>query len=348
MTREADPSGSSDLNEFRVIPWHVSRRSLNPFKELRTFLQVVRAYRREKPDLVHHFALKPVIYGGLAAQLCGEIPSVNAITGLGHVFTSPTVKMRLLRSLILQCLRWVANRKQTVIIFHNQADRAFLAKAGVVPGEESVLIRGSGVNPIGFSPEPEPNCVPLAMLPSRMLWEKGVGEFVAAAKLLRERSVRARFALVGDPDPQGNPASIPLSQLRAWADSGTVEWWGYRKDMPSVYAQANVVCLPSYAEGLPKVLTEAAACGRALVATDVPGCREVVRHGDNGLLVPVRDPEALANALSILLENPDLRARMGTRGREIALQEFSEALIIRETLELYRRLLPSGWVSSGN
>jgi glycosyltransferase involved in cell wall biosynthesis len=176
-----------------------------------------------------------------------------------------------------------------------------------------------------------------------MLWGKGVGEFVAAVRILQEQGVSARFVLVGDSDP-ANPAAIPLAQLHAWMESGLVEWWGHRTEMATVLVQANLICLPShYGEGVPKVLIEAGACARAIVTTDATGCREVVRDGENGLLVPVRDPEALARAIITLLNDPPLRARMGARGRAIVVEEFSQEKVLGETLSVYRELLGSRW-----
>jgi len=328
---------------FQLIPWHISSGSLNPFREFVAFLHVLRVYRRERPDLVHHVAIKPVVYGGLAARVCGNIPSVNAIAGLGHVFISQRRAMRLLRRLLLVLLRWSLNGKDTMAIFQTSDNRDIFIEAGIVRRGQTTVIRGSGVDPKEFSPQPEPDSVPVVILATRMLWEKGVGDFVDAASKLRERGVSARFVLVGDPDP-GNPACIPRTQLLSWAASGVVEWWEHRNDMPVVFAQSNVVCFPSYyGEGVPKVLIEAAACGRAIVTTDVPGCREVVRNGENGLLVPARDREALVNAIETLLKDPPLRARMGARGREIAVQEFSEDLVVRQTLAVYRELLGPRW-----
>jgi glycosyltransferase involved in cell wall biosynthesis len=177
------------------------------------------------------------------------------------------------------------------------------------------------------------------VLSARLLWAKGVGDFVAASRLLRHQGAVARFVLVGQPDP-GNPDSISRQQLQMWCDAGDVEWWGFRRDMPAVFDDADAVCLPSrYGEGVPKVLLEAAACGLPMVVTDSPGCREVVRQGENGLLVPVGDIEALATALRRLIEDGALRERMGRRGREIAEAEFSDAQVAAATLRVYRDLL---------
>ena len=198
------------------------------------------------------------------------------------------------------------------------------------------LIRGSGVDTRRFFPQPEPAGIPLVVLPARMLWDKGIAEFVAAARILRAEGLEARFALVGDNDDQ-NPASVASSRLNAWEKEAVIEWWGWKEEMEQIYAQAAIVCLPSfYREGVPKALIEAAACGRPLVTTDMPGCREIVRHGENGLLVPVRDDEALAKALRYLVENPSRRSIMGAASRTIAENEFSMELVISQTLAFYQ------------
>ena len=328
---------------FKVISWQISRRSLDPFRELKAFVQVVKAYRRERPDLLHHVALKPIIYGGLAARLCGGIPSVNAVAGMGYVFTSYQWRMRLLRRVVLAFLRLALGAKNARAVLQNEENQALLIKEGVVPLARTAIIRGAGVNVKRFVPQPEPTGPPVVLLASRMLWDKGVGDYVEAARLLRAENAKARFVLVGKPDPE-NPGSIPEKQLHSWADTGLVEWWGYQGDMPAIFAQANVVCLPStYGEGVPKALIEAASCGRAIVTTDTPGCREVVRNGENGFLVPLGNPRALARALDTLIRDPILRSNMGARGREIAVREFSEEMIFAETMSVYRELLGSRW-----
>jgi glycosyltransferase involved in cell wall biosynthesis len=330
---------------FAVIPWQVSRGSLNPLRELSSFLEVVRVYRRVRPDLVHHVALKPVVDGGLAARFCGGLPTVNAVAGLGEVFIGRSRKMSLVRMLLLRLLRLAMSNVNSRTIVQNTQNRDVLIKTGVAGEERIVLIRGVGVNLDEFLPSPEPSGVPLVMLASRMLWSKGVGEFIEAARILRRRDVPARFVLVGDSDSQ-NPSGVPATQLRSWAESGIVEWWGYRDDMAKVLSEATIVCLPSYAEGLPKVLIEAAACARPIITTDTPGCRDVVRHGESGLLVPARNAAALAEAVIYLLSDLALRASMGRRGREIATREFSSSRAIDETFAIYRELLGARWPDS--
>ncbi len=322
---------------FNLIPWSVRRDSLNPFRELRSLWQVLAAYRRVKPDLVHHFSLKPMLYGTWAAQLCGGIPVVNTAPGLGHVFTTETRKIKMLRRVLVFLLRISWKRKRLRVTFQNRDNLRTFVQAGIVDPAQTALIRGSGVDCNEFAPHPEPPGA-VVLLAGRMLWEKGIASFVEAATLLKSQGVQARFLMAGEPD-ESHPSSIPRERLQRWSREGCVEWLGEQRNMPALYAAANIVCLPSYGEGVPKALIEAAASGRAVVATDVPGCREVVRDGENGLLVPVRDSEALAAALGMLLASPGMRARMGKRGRELALSEFSEDLVIQQTIAVYRGLL---------
>jgi glycosyltransferase involved in cell wall biosynthesis len=343
MTHFTDLAPTLVREGFRIIPWQLSRRSLNPLRELRTFFQVIKVYRRERPDLLLHVALKPIIYGGCAAMLLGRIPSVNLIAGMGHVFMSPTWRMRLLRLVLLGLLYFALGNENARAVFQNEENRSLLVQKGVVKLHTTAIVRGAGVDVKQFFPRPEPGGPPVILLASRMLWEKGIGEFVEAARKLRKKNVSARFVLVGKPDPE-NPGSIAETELRAWAESGFVEWWGHQDDMAKIMTQANIVCLPScYGEGVPRVLIEAAACGRAIVTTNAPGCRDVVRNGKNGFLVPLRDPEALGCALEILVRDPELRSNMGASGREIAVREFSEEAVLAGMITIYQQLLGPMW-----
>lgn len=229
----------------------------------------------------------------------------------------------------------------------NDDNRNLLLKSGAVRDGQVGVIPGVGVCAERFVERPEPDGVPIVLLPSRMLWEKGVREFVAAANELREKGISARFVLAGTPD-EHNPGFIPEGQLKDWVRSGAVEWWGHCSDMPSIYAKSTIVCLPSYGEGLPNVLTEAGASGRAVVATDVPGCRDVIRHEANGLLVPPRDATALAAAIRRLLEDTALRRRLGSVGRQRAVHEFSHEVIMASTLSLYEAALGGRWPKSAS
>jgi glycosyltransferase involved in cell wall biosynthesis len=201
------------------------------------------------------------------------------------------------------------------------------------------VIRGSGVDPAFFSLTPEPPGIPVVTLASRMLWDKGIKEFVEAARQLKGRGIFARFVLVGDTDAH-NPSAIPKEQLTAWHTEGVIEWWGHREDMPKVFSDSHIICLPSfYGEGVPKVLIEAAACGRPIVTTNTPGCREIVKNEENGLLIPVRNTFELADAIQRLIVNPELRQKMGARGREIVLCEFALEKVVSETMAVYDELL---------
>jgi glycosyltransferase involved in cell wall biosynthesis len=323
---------------LRLHPIGMSRGRLNPWRELLSVLELLRVYRRERPDLVHHVAVKPVIYGSLAARLAGVPRVVNALAGLGFLFSSISLKARLLRPLATLAYRLLLGGPKQVLILQNADDRELFVRRGLVSAAATRLIRGSGVDTDRYAPRPEPDGPPLVALPARLLRDKGVAEFVAAARLLKTGGVAARFALIGDVDPE-NPASIGREQLAAWQAEGVVEVWGHRDDMPEVLAGCALVCLPSYREGLPKILLEAASCGRAIVATDVPGCREIVVDGDNGLLVPPRDAPALAAALATLLGDPALRRSMGERGRQRVLAEFAAERVAAATLAVYRELL---------
>ncbi len=327
---------------FKLIPIQLRRKSRNPFRELLSIIELLDIYRKERPDIVHHVAMKPVLYGSICSRLTKIHLTVNALAGMGYVFISSELPAVVLRALIKPLLRVALNTPGSRLILQNPDDYRLFVEKGLINKEQIIIIRGSGVDTERFACIPEQAGIPVVMLVSRMLWDKGIGEFVDAAKLIRARGIQARFVLVGKTDPD-NPASIPVPVLDGWQKSGIVEWWGHREHMPEIYTQAHVITLPSYREGLPKVLLEAASCGRPIVATDVPGCREIVRGGDNGFLVPPYDAEALASSLEHLIVDHELRMRMGGRGREIVLNEFSEKKVVSETMAVYEQgLLRSG------
>jgi len=322
-----------------LAPLDIQRKSLNPIREISTIIQIARIYSREQPQLVHQFALKPIIYGAIAARLAGINRCVNAPLGMGFVFSSSSLLARILRPAVRIALSLLLNPAGSKVVFENADDFEEAIEDGLVCRQTAVLIRGAGVDTDGFWPGSEPPGIPKVVLVSRMLWEKGIGEFVEAARSLRERGVVARFLLVGAPDLE-NPAAISPAQLGSWHQEGAVEWLGHRTDIAEILSDCHVFCLPSgYREGLPKSILEALAAGLPVVTTDVPGCREAVSHGDNGLLVPSRNPEALADALTTLIQNPSLRRRMGANGRLRAEQEFASPLVCEATLVLYREML---------
>lgn len=323
---------------LKLVPLQWSRHGHNPFQELSALREILHVYRRERPDIVHHVAIKPVLYGSIAALITGTPAVINAIAGFGYLESSSDLRARLLRRVVGTGYHLLLDRPNSRLIVQNPDDRSALVERKIIDASRVALIRGSGVDVTRFTPAPEPGGTPLVVLPARLLRDKGVIEFVEAARTLHGQSVTARFVLVGEPDPQ-HPAAISRADLERWQADGVVESWGWREDMVEVFQRCHLVCLPSYREGLPKALLEAAACGRAIVTCDVPGCREVVRDGDNGLLVPARDAASLAVALKRLLQDHALRQRMARRGRERAVEEFSVERVVADTLNVYQECL---------
>lgn len=319
---------------FRWIEARLSRRSLNPLGELAAIWWLARLYRRERPDLVHHFTVKCVLYGSLAARLAGVAAVVNAVTGLGHVFSASGPGAWLLRPWLGLFYRLTLRGSQ--VVFQNPDDLAVFLARGWTRRGDSHLIRGSGVDVRRFCPHHCAGKANAVLLASRLLWAKGVGEYVAAAQRVRRQLPEVKFLVAGVPDP-GNPGSIPLETIERWKSQGEVVLLGQREDMAALMGEVDVLVLPSYyGEGVPRCLIEGAASGLALVASDTPGCREVVKHGINGMLVPPRDGERLAEAVLALLRDDKLRTAMGEKSREIACADFSEQQVIDETLQVYR------------
>jgi glycosyltransferase involved in cell wall biosynthesis len=342
MTREQAHGEKIRAAGIRVLPMNLNRGGLNPVSEFLSLMKIWFACRRERADVLHHIGAKAIFYGSLAALLSRRRPAiVNAPVGMGYVFSSEQLMARLLRPGFRLAYRLLLNPRRSRVIFENPDDAAWFMNNGVVRPDDAAVIRGAGIDIGKFRPVPAPGGLPVVALVARMLRDKGVCEFVEAAHRLHDMGVAARFVLVGDPDPE-NPASIPAEQLRSWHGQKGVEWWGWREDMAAVWRDVHVACLPSWREGLPKALLEAAACGLPIVTTDTVGCREVVRNGDNGLLVPVGDVPALAKALGVLISDADLRGRMGKQSRARAEREFSSDRVIRETLWVYRSLSNTG------
>ncbi|MBA3698000.1 MAG: glycosyltransferase family 4 protein [Planctomycetes bacterium] len=319
-------------------PIAIDRRGLAPHAELASMLALRRLFTEQRPDLVHLRTIKPVIWGGIAAGMAGVPAVVAHITGLGYAFLARGPRAAALRSVLSPLYRLALAHPHVRVVFQNQDDRMRFTKMGVISRRRTVLVRGSGVDVRRFVPRPEPEGHPVVVFPARLLWDKGLAEFVQAARRLRRDGCTARFVLVGDVD-LGNRASVTAGEVESWVREGVIEWWGHRSDMPEVYAQARIVCLPSYHEGLPKSLLEAAACARAVVTVDTPGCRDAVEHGRTGLVVEPRSVDELAHALGSLLADPDRCRRMGILGRERILAGFSEEQVVAETLAVYRDVL---------
>ncbi len=324
---------------FNCITLPFERSLRYPLRDLRAVALLWRAIRRTQPDVVHLVSLKPILLSALALLCERRTRFVAAFTGMGYLFSSRDRRAHWYRRGVVAMLRVLLQRQTCWIIVQNEDDRALLQSERLGDPARTILIRGVGVDVEMFSyREAVGDGVPVVMLPARLIRDKGIEEFVAAARELKQRAVTVRCVLAGADDPD-NPAAIPRATIDAWVAEGLVEWWGHQEDMPAVYHAADIVCLPSYREGLPKVLIEAAACGRPLIATNVAGCREVCRDGVNGTLVPSRSVAALAAAIAALAAAPELRRRYGRAGRELVEAEFSLEQIGRETLAGYARIL---------
>jgi glycosyltransferase involved in cell wall biosynthesis len=325
---------------LRWEPLPMERRSLNPLREMALLWHLVRLLRRERPMLVHGFTIKCAVYGSLAARLAGVSARVNAVAGMGYVFTSSQMKARLLRPVVRGLLRLALGGKDARLILQNADDVELFRQAGLVDPTHIRLIRGSGVDCeqfAGISRTVSGDGRMRVLLASRLLWDKGVAEYVAAIRQLQTEGRAIHALLAGAPDP-GNPAAVPESTIRGWVDEGLVTWLGHVDDIASLLGSVDVMVLPSYREGLPRTLVEAAACGLPLITTDVPGCREVVSDGVDGLLVPMGDSEALAQAIRRLQDNPEFARALGDAARIKARAQFDERIVIERTMEVYAEL----------
>ncbi len=321
-----------------VHPLVLSRHGAGMANAAHTALQLWRIFRAVKPDIVHLVTLKPVLLGGIVARLARVRGVVAAVSGLGFVFMANGKRALIRRWLVGSLYRIALGQRNVKVIFQNPDDLETLSRVASLPAEKVAMIRGSGVDLERFAASPLPAGVPVVLMASRLLGDKGVREFVAAADLLKQRGTIARFALVGTNDP-ANPTSLAQDELDILVESGVVEQWGHRADMPEALAAASVVVLPSYREGLPKVLLEAAAVGRVVVTTDVPGCRDAIDPEVSGVLVPVRSAEGLADAIARLLDDPVLCQRMGEAGRELAERVFDVNQVVHAHLQIYLDLI---------
>lgn len=327
---------------FDWRPAPMDRLSLNPLSELRLLWWLIRLLRAEQIHIVHGFTIKCAVYGSLAARLSGDRPRIGAVAGLGYVFTSPSTKAMLLRPLVRIALRLALGGNRSRLILQNPDDVVLFKSGRLARADQLRLIPGSGVDLTRFKPaegrQRDSARDPFRIvLPARLLWDKGISEWVAAAEKLKHSHPQVRFLLAGESDA-GNPAAVPVEQLTAWHDAGVIQWLGKVEDMPALFQSVEAAALPSYREGLPKSLIEAAGCGLPLITTDVPGCREVVRHEEDGLIIPARDATALALAVARLADDPDLCRTLGTAARQRARMEFDERMVIDKTLAVYEEL----------
>jgi len=325
---------------FTCYAWQIERKSINPIFNLKGFLALRRHLTAIAPDIIHAITIKPNIYVGLLVYSL-KVPYVLSVTGTGTIFSGQSLLIKVVRPIIRGLYKSLWSKTGLrKIIFENGEDRDYFVQTGLCAEQEAVLILGAGVNTEIFLPVPElVSGKPVILFAARLLWDKGLGDLVAAAKLLRERAVNFEIQVAGIID-KDTMSAIDEAVLKDWHNEGWITWLGTVKNMPDLIAQANIVVLPSfYGEGVPRILIEAASCQRAIVTTDMPGCREIVKHGINGLLVPAQNVSELANALQHLLENPELRKAMGQAGRKMVVEEYSERQVIENTLAIYSGLL---------
>ena len=334
VTRVTKYRDMLEASGLRVFHWRLERRSLNPISEMISIFHLWKILTFFEPDIIHAVAQKPVIYAGLAMKFSRKAKFVAALGGVGFIFTGKNIKANLLKPLIKLCLQFVLRDSTSKLILQNIDNVQTIVDLGIVDKNRITLIKGAGVEIRKFQPSLIPEGLPMVILPARMLWDKGVAEFVRVAGRIKARDIEARFVLVGDVDSH-NPASITQSQVDQWVQQGAVEHWSRRDDMDQIYQQAAIVCLPSYNEGLPKVLLEAASCARPTVAFNVPGCREIVRDGINGFLVSFGDEAALEKAIVNLINDRSLCTKMGAKGREIVEQAFSGEIINAQTFAIW-------------
>jgi glycosyltransferase involved in cell wall biosynthesis len=327
-----------------VIPWSLKRNSYNLAREVNSILEVIKAINRVKPSLIHAVALKPILYSSIASIFTGLKRRVFAFAGLGFIFTSEKLFAKFCRVPIVFAMRLLIKNKYSNIILQNQDDINTLLHLRMIRKNSISLIQGSGVDTTIFFPTNDQaiESTPLIILPARLLWDKGIGDFVNAANILKMKHVDARFILVGQRDIH-NPASISESQISEWVESNIIEYWGFEENMPKILNKATIVCLPSYREGFPKVLLEAASCAKPIVTTDVPGCRQAVENNLSGLLVPAKNPQALADAMEKLIHNKSLCKIMGARGLERVNTELSQNIIANKTINLWEKILDKSY-----
>lgn len=329
-------------HNIRFVPIRFDRGGWGIGTEIQNFVNVWKCMRGVRPDLVHVVTIKPVLYGGIACRTLRGAPMVASVSGAGYVFTGAGVKRKALRTVAEFLYRRALSGAGKLAVFQNEDDLRLFVERNLVDSAKCRIVRGSGVDAELFRFAPEPiNTIPIVLFASRLLRDKGLFEFIQAAELLKSTGCKARFIIAGETDP-ANPSAVTPAEIQTFCQSGCVEWVGQVRDIRPLLRQSSIVCLPSYREGLPKILIEAAAIGRAIVTTNVPGCREIVIDGVNGLLVPPRTVAPLASAIQSLLEQPDRRHQMARAGRDLFEKDFTLDRVISQTFEVYTELLGPG------
>ena len=335
--RGADPK-LLEQKGFKVDLVPMKPAGFNLYKELKTLYCIWVFFKNVKPDIVHLITIKPYLYGGIISRLIGVQCLVSAVSGLGTLFINKDLKSKFLRFLIYPLYKLAFNHSNQKVILQNKDDLKILTNWGVLNLSKTKLLKGSGVQLEKFKNFDEPRGIPTVCFAARLLRDKGVYEYICAARLLQEQGIKARFLLAGDLD-KNNPSGLSLDDLNKLKNEGYVEYIGFHQDIPALYENSHIICLPSYREGFPKSLIEAAAAKRAVVTTDVPGCRDAIIPNKTGLLVPAKDPQKLADALKWLIESPQKRITMGAAGRKLAEKEFSIEKVVMDHLNIYKDLL---------
>jgi len=335
------PKGKySTLLQKENLDWQefpLSRKGMNPLREIQSVRQFRKVLAATQPDILHNFTLKSVLYGSLAAKKIDHIRIVNTITGMGFLFINKDIRTRIVRAFLIPLLRYAL--KDTKVLFLNTTDRDFYLERGIIQPNQAKIVHGSGVDIDVYSPgkPAQKEKKTTILFPARFLKDKGIHEFVEAARITKKQHTECVFVLVGSLD-KGNPSSISENELQAWIQEGIVECWGWQNKMAAVYQQASMVCLPSYREGLATSLLEAAACAVPIITTDVPGCRELVKNGETGFVVPTRNAQELARCIIFLIEHPLESLEMGLRAREFIVEEYSQDTVNADIYQTYIEL----------
>ena len=322
--------------EAMYIP--IDRAGMNPFKEIGSLFLILRLFLKIKPDIVHLVTIKPYLYGGIIARIAGVKCVVSSVSGLGTLFIEEKFNIKLLRTLLYPIYKYAFNHPNQMVIFQNKDDLNKFTNKKILKSSKSIIINGSGVELQNFSNFEEPLGTPIVCFAARLIKDKGVFEYIAAARLIKKRGIEAKFLLAGDLDTK-NPTGLNLKELQQIKNEELIEVLGYQNEISVLYANSNIICLPSYREGLPKSLIEAAAASRAVVTTDVPGCRDAIIPNKTGILVPVKDVDKLAEAIIWLIQNPSKRVKMGKAGRKLAEEKFQIKKVIENHLSIYSDLL---------
>ena len=323
---------------IEVIYIPMDRAGMNPFKEIKSLFLIFKSFSKIKPDIVHLVTIKPYLYGGIIARIIGVKGVVSSVSGLGTLFIDKKLNAKFLRALLYPIYKYAFSHPNQIVIFQNNDDLNEFTKKKILKFSKTIIISGSGVDLKNFVNLEEPFGTPVVCFAARLIKDKGVFEYISAARLIKKRGIDAKFLLAGDLDTK-NPTGLNFSEVQEIKNEGLIEVLGYHNQISDLYAKSNIICLPSYREGLPKSLIEAAAASRAVVTTDVPGCRDAILPNKTGILVPVKNATKLAEAIIWLIQNPSRRVKMGEAGRELAEEKFQIQKVIENHLIIYSDLL---------